>query len=316
MMQCVFLMGLMTISGHSTAIRSRFGGSAALDRQRQLLVHAKTSSADGPSAGPQHRRCPSTGIPLLTHMLFQGMFFIITPALICGAFAERMKFSTMVVFSFLWGTLVYCPLGHWVWGGGILAYHVPNSESMGGGARLRRRHGRAHQLGRLGADLCLVIGKRAGFGQRADAAAQPDLHRRWAPPCCGSAGSASTPAALGCRRHCRQRFRGDAFRGGRRRRSPGPLWNGSLAASRRVLGACSGAVAGLVCITPAAGYVNLDAGDRRWMAAGVVCYFACTTLKSDVRLRRLARRVRRPRRRRNAGRRPHGRVRHPGRSRI
>ena len=60
-------------------------------------------------------------IPRLTHMLFQGMFFIITPALICGAFAERMKFSAMVVFSILWGTIVYCPLCHWVWGGGILA---------------------------------------------------------------------------------------------------------------------------------------------------------------------------------------------------
>ena len=55
-------------------------------------------------------------------MVFQGMFFIITPALICGAFAERMKFSTMVVFSVLWGTLVYCPLCHWVWAEGILAY--------------------------------------------------------------------------------------------------------------------------------------------------------------------------------------------------
>ena len=65
---------------------------------------------------------PMTTIPMLTHMLFQGMFFIITPALICGAFAERMKFSTMVVFMVLWGTLVYCPLCHWVWGGGILAY--------------------------------------------------------------------------------------------------------------------------------------------------------------------------------------------------
>ncbi len=57
--------------------------------------------------------------PPLTHMLFQGMFFIITPALIVG-FAERMKFSTMVVFMILWGTFVYCPLCHWVWDGGIL----------------------------------------------------------------------------------------------------------------------------------------------------------------------------------------------------
>ncbi len=66
----------------------------------------------------------------MTHMLFQGMFFIITPALICGAFAERMKFSTMVVFMILWGTLIYCPLAHWVWGGGILTYGSEHAEGI------------------------------------------------------------------------------------------------------------------------------------------------------------------------------------------
>ena len=63
-------------------------------------------------------------------MLFQGMFFIITPALICGAFAERMKFSAMVVFMILWGTLVYCPLCHWVWGGGILAVRHRSAHAV------------------------------------------------------------------------------------------------------------------------------------------------------------------------------------------
>ena len=92
-------------------------------------------------------------IPLLTHMLFQGMFFIITPALICGAFAERMKFSTMVVFMILWGTLVYCPLCHWVWGGGILAYGSRTHAYCRRGTRLCRRHGGAYQLGRFGPDL-------------------------------------------------------------------------------------------------------------------------------------------------------------------
>ena len=65
-------------------------------------------------------------------MLFQGMFFIITPALICGAFAERMKFSTMVVFMILWGTLIYCPLAHWVWGGGVLV--TAAQDALPGGA--------------------------------------------------------------------------------------------------------------------------------------------------------------------------------------
>src|SRR6185436_7083850 len=75
-------------------------------------------------------------ITRMTHMLFQGMFFIITPALICGAFAERMKFSTLVVFMILWGTVVYIPLAHWVWDSGILGYVKDGAEGNGimGGA--------------------------------------------------------------------------------------------------------------------------------------------------------------------------------------
>src|ERR1700752_1622925 len=76
-------------------------------------------------------------IPRLTHMLFQGMFFIITPALICGAFAERMKFRAMALFLALWGTLVYIPLCHWVWGGGILSHPSMALQGVtpwGGGA--------------------------------------------------------------------------------------------------------------------------------------------------------------------------------------
>src|SRR6202008_1433345 len=77
---------------------------------------------DGQPGKAEIPQSTSYNIPVLSHMLFQGMFFVITPALICGAFAERMKFSTMVVFMILWGTLVYCPLAHWVWGGGVLAF--------------------------------------------------------------------------------------------------------------------------------------------------------------------------------------------------
>ena len=76
-----------------------------------------------------------------------------------------MKFSTMVVFMILWGTLVYCPLCHWVWGGGILAY---GSEQRGRlrrrGAGFCRRNGGAHQFRRVGLDLRLLLGKRLGFG--------------------------------------------------------------------------------------------------------------------------------------------------------
>ena len=103
-------------------------------------------------------------------MLFQGMFFIITPALICGAFAERMKFSTMVVFMILWGTLVYCPLAT---GSGTAASWLTARKHAHRRRRARfcRRHGRAYQLGRFGADLRPGDGQAAGLRQRADAAA-------------------------------------------------------------------------------------------------------------------------------------------------
>ncbi len=151
MMQCIFLMGLMTVIWALWGYSLSFGGAEAWIGNRDYLfmhgVQPEWVEGTGPVI-PQHTQY---GIPMLTHMLFQGMFFIITPALICGAFAERMKFSTMVVFMILWGTLVYCPLCHWVWGGGILAYHTPHAVQYAmGGTRLCRRHGRAYQLGRVG----------------------------------------------------------------------------------------------------------------------------------------------------------------------
>ena len=113
-----------------------------------------------------HSDAPGLGIPRLTHMLFQGMFFIITPALICGAFAERMKFSTMVVFMILWGTLVYCPLCHWVWGGGILAYGSRKRQGICCGGALDFAGGTVvHISSGVSALICaLLLGKRLGFG--------------------------------------------------------------------------------------------------------------------------------------------------------
>ena len=130
MMQCIFLMGLMTVLWALYGYSLSFGGDNAEElgstfnpyignadylfmRNVERTWNESTQAPNEPMIG---------AIPRYTHMLFQGMFFIITPALICGAFAERMKFSAMVVFSILWGTLVYCPLCHWVWGGGILAF--------------------------------------------------------------------------------------------------------------------------------------------------------------------------------------------------
>jgi Amt family ammonium transporter len=219
------------------------------------------------------------GIPMLTHMLFQGMFFIITPALICGAFAERMKFSSMVVFSILWGTFVYCPLAHWVWGGGILAYGVANSANWGGGALDFAGGTVVHISSGVSALVCaLVIGKRAGYGTEPmpphnltyTAAGAALLWVGWFGFNAGSALAADGIAA-------------SAFAATHFSAAAGavtwPVLEWILRGKPTVLGACSGAVAGLVCITPAAGYVTPMPALAMGAAGGAVCYFACTSLK-------------------------------------
>ena len=116
-------------------------------------------------------------IPHQTFMVFQLMFAIITPALISGAFAERMKFSAMLLFTTLWLFIVYFPMAHMVWGkGGLL--------NASWAARSRASISRAARWStsprRFGAGCALYLGKRKGYGARADEAAQPgaELHRR------------------------------------------------------------------------------------------------------------------------------------------
>ena len=116
---------------------------------------------------------------MLTHMLFQGMFFIITPALICGAFAERMKFSTMVVFMVLVGHLCLLPAGPLGvgWRSSGLWQRACQGVLGRRGVGFCRRDGSPHQFRRLGLGVRLGVGQTVGLRQRADAAAQPDLHR-------------------------------------------------------------------------------------------------------------------------------------------
>src|SRR3989304_6069063 len=129
MMQCVFLMCLMTLVWAIYGYTLVFGGNGPwIGDFRYLFMQGV--DATWTDKGSDLALFPGLTIPVMTHMLFQGMFFIITPALICGAFAERMKFSTMVVFMIMWGTLIYCPLAHWVWGGGILAHGSEHAKGV------------------------------------------------------------------------------------------------------------------------------------------------------------------------------------------
>ena len=202
-------------------------------------------------------------------------FAIITPALIAGAFAERMKFSAMLWFIGLWAILVYAPIAHWVWGAdGFLSGNrrLVKVLDFAGGTVVHINAGVA------GLMCALVLGKRKGYG-RAHGAAQPgaDLHRRLA----AVGRLVRLQRRLG--RHRRHAGRhgddGHADRHRGRGASPGCSPSGSSRASRRVLGICSGAVAGLVAITPASGFVGPIGALVIGIAAGVVCYWGVTGLK-------------------------------------
>lgn len=270
-MQCVFLMGLMSVIWAVYGYSLSFGGSGGpVGNLEYLLMDKVQLGSDG--------AIPMEGsIPRLTHMLFQGMFFIITPALIVGAFAERMKFSTMVVFMIVWGTLVYCPLCHWVWDGGFLAFADGQSKLAGavdfaGGTVVHISSG-------VSALICaLLIGKRLGYGSEPmpphnltyTAIGATMLWVGWFGFNAGSALGASGLAA-------------SAFAATHFAAAAGALaWAGCewvVRGKPSVLGACSGVVAGLVCITPGSGFVQPISGLAIGAAAGVTCFLACTAIK-------------------------------------
>jgi len=278
MMQCVFLMGLMTVIWALYGYTLSFGGDGVDNpvvgnleflAMNDVQLKFENGQAIVPMEGT---------IPRLTHMLFQGMFFIITPALIVGAFAERMKFSTMVVFMVLWGTLVYCPLCHMVWDGGLLADGNEKTPMLGaldyaGGTVVHISSG-------VSALVCaLLIGKRLGYGSvpmpphnlTYTAIGATMLWVGWFGFNAGSALAADGRAASA--------FAATHFAAA----AGGVAWAAMEWISRgkpSILGTCSGVVAGLVCITPGSGFVQPVSGLAIGAAAGVVCFLACTTMKS------------------------------------
>ena len=273
MMQCVFLMGLMSavwaLWGYSLA----FGGeSPYIGNLDHICLDGVIPYWDADNGGPV---IPASGtIPASVFMVFQGMFFIITPALIAGAFAERMKFSTMCVFMILWGTFVYCPIAHWVWGeGGWLLVGRFAALDFAGGTVVHISSG-------VSALVCaLLIGKRVGFGQEPmpphnltyTCIGAALLWVGWFGFNAGSALSANASAA-------------NAFVATHLAAATGVLgWSAAewlKNGKPSILGACSGGVAGLVCITPAAGAVTPMAGMILGLAGGVGCYLACTKVKN------------------------------------
>jgi Amt family ammonium transporter len=284
MMQCLFLMCLMTIIWALWGYSLAFGGSgdsgplsAVIGNGDYLFMQnvQRVWTENGPRTPLFDAEIP---IPTLTHMLFQGMFFIITPALICGAFAERMKFSTMVVFLVLWGTLVYCPLCHMVWDSGLLAFG--SKYGLAGGALDFAGGTVVHISSGVSALICaLLIGPRLGFGSedmRPHNLTYTALGAAmlWVGWFGFNAGSELLSDGITSSAFAVTHFSAAAG---------GLAWAATEWIARgkaSVLGTASGVVACLVCITPAAGFVQPMAAIIMGLLAGVVCYLACSVIKS------------------------------------
>jgi ammonium transporter, Amt family len=269
MMHSFILMAVITVLWAIVGYSLAFGeGSPFLGDLRYLFLNG-VGSAPNADYGAT--------VPHQTYMVYQLMFAIITPALISGAFAERMKFSAMLLFTVLWAFLVYFPLAHMVWGKGgllnaFLGGKIPTFDFAGGTV--------VHISSGVSALVCaLYMGKRKGYGSEPMKPHSVVLSvigacLLWVGWFGFNAGSAVAANGLATSAFVATHFATAAA-----------VLGWMLAEWMRngkpsVLGAISGAVAGLVAITPASGFVQPFPALLIGFMAGVVCFFMVTTVKS------------------------------------
>ena len=209
-------------------------------------------------------------IPESVFQMFQLTFAVITPALMVGAFAERMKFSAMMVFMALWLTVVYTPVAHWVWGGGFLG-EMGVLDFAGGSVGHINAGGAALVL-------CILLGKRRGYP---DTPMAPNslvltvvgtsmLWVGWFGFNAGSASAADGVAGMAMAvTHISAAMAGFTWM----------LIEWSSHGKPSVLGIATGTIAGLAAITPASGYVGPVGALAIGLAAGVLCYWGANSLK-------------------------------------
>ncbi len=271
MMQSFAMMGLVTILWAIAGYSLAFGhGNAFIGGFEHLFLR-------GVGLTPNTDYAPT--IPEQTFMVYQLMFAIITPALITGAFAERMKFSAMAVFLSLWSLVVYSPMAHMVWGvGGLLnasGGHFPSLDFAGGTV--------VHITSGVSALVtCIYLGKRIGYPQTNMPPHSMVLSfigacLLWVGWFGFNAGSALAASPLATSAFINTHFAAAAAALG---------WtvaewihNGKPTA----LGAISGAVAGLVAITPASGFVQPFSALLIGLLAGAFCCFMVFEVKSRLR---------------------------------
>ncbi len=268
MMHSFILMAVVTIIWAVAGYTLAFGGSSP------YIGNFQYAFLDGVGATPNTDYAGT--IPHATFMVYQLMFAIITPALISGAFAERMKFSAMLVFTVLWTFIVYFPMAHMVWGkGGLLnafsGGKIPCFDFAGGTV--------VHITSGVSALVCAIyLGKRVGFPSNAMKPHNLVISTigaglLWVGWFGFNAGSALAANGLATSAFVATHFAAA---------SATLAWMAVEwmdAGKPSVLGAISGCVAGLVAITPASGFVKPFPAITIGIAAGVLCYFMVTRVK-------------------------------------
>jgi Amt family ammonium transporter len=271
MMQSFAMMALITVLwavvGYSLCFAS---GNSFIGGVEHAFLHSVGAAPDADYAAT---------IPQQTFMIYQLMFAIITPALICGAFAERMKFSAMLLFMALWSLVIYAPMAHMVWGkGGLLnaalGGRFPTLDFAGGTV--------VHITSGVSALVCaLFLGKRVGFPREPMPPHSVVLSfigacLLWVGWFGFNAGSALSAGSLATSAFVATHFAAATAAIGWA--TAEWIRNGKPS----VLGAISGSVAGLVAITPAAGFVGPMSALLIGLLAGAFCYVMVAVVKARL----------------------------------
>ena len=269
MLQSFAMMSLVTI------MWGLFGYSLAFGSGNSFIGGFEYTFMRGVGAAPNTDYAAT--IPHLTFMIYQLMFAVITPALITGAFAERMKFKAMLVFMALWLVVVYSPMAHMVWGKGgflnaALGGAFPTLDFAGGTV--------VHVTSGVSALVCaLYLGKRLGYPNESVPPHSVVLSfigacLLWVGLFGFNAGSALSAGSLASSAFVATHFAAATAAGG------WTLVEWKSSGKPSALGAISGAVAGLVAITPAAGFVRPMPAMAIGFIAGIACFFMVAKVKA------------------------------------
>lgn len=269
MVQSFAMMAVITVVWALVGYSLAFGeGTSFIGSVHNIFLHGVGLAPDASY---------STTIPVQTYMIYQLMFAIITPALITGAFAERLKFSALLAFQTLWSLVIYCPMAHMVWGkGGLLNASLggafPTLDFAGGTV--------VHVTSGVSALICAIyLGKRLGYPHEPMPPHSVVLSfigacLLWVGWFGFNAGSALSAGTLATSAFVNTHFGAAAAVLG---------WSGVewlIKGKPSALGAISGSVAGLVAITPAAGFVTPMGALIIGLIAGAFCFWMVTVVKN------------------------------------